>query len=243
MSDFPDISHHNGSPDFAGIRRAGAQLVVLKATEGSGYTDPTFRSNWVHAKTAGLNRTAYHFARPGTDPVLCARGLYTIATDAELPLVLDWEDPAVSVLWAAQFLHETDRLTGRKSIIYMPQSWCSKSGALAEWPLWAARYNWRLGSVKPWSAPTWWQYTDKGQLGPHVGDVSHAYVDLTGPAAPPSSSGEFIVDAEARKYFDSVNLRLDAIGKRLDAMEKDRLLPTTKRVRAILEHDQIPDPA
>lgn len=36
-------------------------FAFIKATEGSGYTDPQFKRNWRKAKEAGLIRGAYHF--------------------------------------------------------------------------------------------------------------------------------------------------------------------------------------
>lgn len=207
-ADFPDISHHNPTPDFPGLKTAGAPLVVLKATEGAGYTDPTFRSRWAAAKSASLPRTAYHFARPGTDPATCARGLHALATDAELPLVLDWEDQAVPVDWAVNFLRECDRLTARVSIIYMPQRWCATAGALTPWSLWAARYNTRLGPITPFRAAMAWQYTDAGTLGPHHGDLSHLYAQ---PVTDPPTAG--VKPGDSREKVRFLQVLLSILGK------------------------------
>lgn len=204
MPDFPDLSHHNASADFAGIRRAGAELVILKATEGTGYTDPTFRSRWKAAKAAGLKRSAYHFARPGTDPVQCARGLYSIASDAELPLVCDWEDAAVPVSWVLAFVRELDRLSGKVSIIYTTAAFArahAGSSTLAHWPAWIARYNSFLGNVSPWGKAMWWQYTDHGRIGPHFGDVSHVYsMPVTNKPIKPTGIGP-TSDREAIRFL------------------------------------------
>lgn len=59
---FADASHHQAAIDLAAY--AGAHdRIVLKATEGTGYTDPTFAARWRQAGALGLARVAYHFAR------------------------------------------------------------------------------------------------------------------------------------------------------------------------------------
>jgi Lyzozyme M1 (1,4-beta-N-acetylmuramidase) len=62
-TNFADISHHNGTPDLAKYKAAGHERIVIKATEGTGFTDPMFKANWQAAGKAGLKRVAYHFAR------------------------------------------------------------------------------------------------------------------------------------------------------------------------------------
>jgi GH25 family lysozyme M1 (1,4-beta-N-acetylmuramidase) len=39
-----------------------------KATEGTGWTDPTFKANWTALRDAGKPRGAYHFFHPEEDP-------------------------------------------------------------------------------------------------------------------------------------------------------------------------------
>ena len=62
---FADISHHQQTVDLAAYAKAGHTRVVLKATEGTGFTDPAFADRWQQAGQLGLARVAYHFARVG----------------------------------------------------------------------------------------------------------------------------------------------------------------------------------
>lgn len=217
-TDFPDISHHNATPDFPAIKRAGAALVVLKATEGSSYTDPTFRSRWAAAKAAGLKRSAYHFARKGTDARACAKGLYSIASDAELPLILDWETAGVPAQWCRDFLRELDRLTGKLSIVYTTAAFARANGGsiLTPWSLWVARYNRTLGSVAPWGDYLWWQYTDSGTVDGFHGDVSHVnhmpVVDPPSAGVKPSDSPEKIRFLQALLGFLGYSTKGDPPG-------------------------------
>src|SRR2546423_7691789 len=63
-----DVSHWNGSIDWSQVAASGERFVVMKATEGTGYVDPTYSSNRQGALAAGLVVTAYHFARPDLHP-------------------------------------------------------------------------------------------------------------------------------------------------------------------------------
>ncbi|XJZ25932.1 LysM peptidoglycan-binding domain-containing protein [Bacillota bacterium Lsc_1132] len=57
-----DLSHHNNVKDWDAIAAKYAG-VILKATEGNGYVDPTFKTRYQEAKKRGLKIQAYHFAR------------------------------------------------------------------------------------------------------------------------------------------------------------------------------------
>lgn len=62
-----DLSHYNTSVDFKAIKAAGFAFVILKATESTNYTDPTFAPRWRAALDAGLIVGAYHFFRSNAD--------------------------------------------------------------------------------------------------------------------------------------------------------------------------------
>lgn len=63
---FPDLSSYQAPVDLATVRADSAiklgQLIVMKATEGTFYTDGYFVSRWAAAAAAGFpHRGAYHF--------------------------------------------------------------------------------------------------------------------------------------------------------------------------------------
>lgn len=62
MTQFADTSHHNGV-DLKAYMQAGHERIVLKATEDTGFVDPTFSARWTGAGALGLARVAYHFLR------------------------------------------------------------------------------------------------------------------------------------------------------------------------------------
>src|SRR4051794_35865320 len=68
----PDVSsyqHPQGiTIDWAGVHSSGAAFAFVKATEGAGYTNAHFASDWSALGATGTIRGAYHFARPSGTP-------------------------------------------------------------------------------------------------------------------------------------------------------------------------------
>jgi len=58
-----DMSHWNREHDFAKIKASGIDFVILKATEGTGWTDETWEQSWRDALDNGLVVMPYHFFR------------------------------------------------------------------------------------------------------------------------------------------------------------------------------------
>ncbi len=187
----PDVSswqHPGGAAiNWSAVKRAGHTFAFIKATEGPGsggtwYRNPYFDADWRGAKASGLARGAYHYAQParpiGRTAVEQAR--YFVATTGtmhgptDLPPVLDLEtanglSPAELTSWAAAWLGEVQRLTGRSPILYTyPNFWkhaMANTGALSRYRLWYASYS---GSVPTppgsWRTWTFWQHTANGTV-------------------------------------------------------------------------------
>lgn len=62
-----DISHWNTSVDFVKLKASGYQFVIIKATEGLTYIDPSFSDYWYRAVSAGMIVGTYHFFRSNYD--------------------------------------------------------------------------------------------------------------------------------------------------------------------------------
>src|SRR5262245_19681427 len=87
-----DLSHHNADPDFAVARDDGGIVgVIHKATQGLGYTDPTYVERAGAAAGEGLLWGAYHFGT-GSDGVYQAEHFLDVVQPADdTLLVLDFE--------------------------------------------------------------------------------------------------------------------------------------------------------
>ena len=59
-----DVSYWQSGIDWPKVRATGQRFVMVKATEGATYTDPTFNDDWSGAKLSGLLRAPYCFFHP-----------------------------------------------------------------------------------------------------------------------------------------------------------------------------------
>jgi GH25 family lysozyme M1 (1,4-beta-N-acetylmuramidase) len=213
----PDVASyqhpHNAAIDWQRVRSGGASFAFVKATEGSSYTNPYFSRDYAGARSAGLVRSAYHFARPHPD-VQTARdqAAYfvkvagTAGRKGDLPLTLDLEEsgglsPSQLAAWTQEFLTAVTNATHRTVVLYTyPYFWQHDMGntsKFANYPLWIASY--RSGGPKTplpggWKSWTFWQYTSSGAERGISGPVdeslfSGSQQQLNALADPTSSSG------------------------------------------------------
>jgi GH25 family lysozyme M1 (1,4-beta-N-acetylmuramidase) len=195
--DVSSWNHPNGAGiDWNAVRNAGHTFAFVKADEGprstggSYYINPYFKGDWGAAGAAGLYRGAYHFARPKlplSTAVADARHFVsvtgTMRGSRDLPPVLDLEatgglSAGNIVAWAKSWLHEVERLTGRRPIVYMGyyfwQDALARTNELSAWRLWLPWYTNapQPGNVPaPWGTWTFWQYTETGRVPGIVGNV------------------------------------------------------------------------
>ena len=188
----PDVSsynHDNGATlDWRAVQhRGGASFVFIKATEGGGYRNPAFSSDFAAAGSLHLIRGAYHFARPSgvnaaqiaTNATAEARQFgHTVGTLAgwgNLPPVLDLEDagtlsPGQLSLWTLVWLQTARKLTGRTPdpCTRVPSFWkdsMGNSADFASYPLWLANYGVSAPTlVGGWKSYAFWQYSESGRM-------------------------------------------------------------------------------
>lgn len=169
-----DVSHYQGSIAWPTVAQGNVTFCFVKATDGGHNVDPCFKNNWAGSAAAGLPHGAYHFGRPGSDPVAQAQLFFTTVGTLDgscLPPVLDLEtldgqSPTAALQWALAFLARADALFGRTTMLYTDtgfwQSLASLPGCqvLATRPLWLAAYSAHPKIPAPWSKWTFWQYSD-----------------------------------------------------------------------------------
>ena len=130
----------------------GKQWTGLKATEGTGYTDPSFRARWnelgqriKHGKMA--LRVAYHFLQPGNGAAQAKHFLSALGIHGKLPagtrLALDWEANALSsprtLRDAANYIH---KVTGLWPLVYTSDSRVAQARAMVPHaPIWDAKWS------------------------------------------------------------------------------------------------------
>lgn len=176
-----DVSHFQGTIEWARVRAAGKSFAFAKATDGLGEVDPMFHANRSGARSAGLVFGAYHFARLNEDATAQATHLCETlgSTEGELPPALDVESASLAaslqaaevVAWIHEFVQVVRQKTNRPPIVYCPPSFWESSAAnthdFSSLPLWIARYT-TESSPDPlpggWGSWTFWQYSSGGTV-------------------------------------------------------------------------------
>jgi lysozyme len=178
-----DVASYQGYPDWTRVKNSGKTFAFTKATEGTGYTNPYFATNWERMKSAGLIRGAYHYGRPSIDPVASANRFCDVVqpTAGDLQMTLDIEttdgrSPSQVRSWIVAFINRIQARTGRPGIIYTGfYFWrdAAGNGSNLNCPLWLAAYVSNPAPYVPaaWSTWSFWQYTSSGNVPGVSGNV------------------------------------------------------------------------
>ena len=171
---YPDISSWN-----AGISLNGAIAVSIKATEGTGYTNPDYHAALSRAAQAGAFAFAYHFLSAGN---ASGQAQHCFNVVGKTPVMLDFEPSGTrpSMADAYNFIDSFRRLGGVCNLLYFPHWYWQQLGSPSNAPfigrsmrLVSSAYTTYSDTGSGWAAyggmtPAVWQYTDKhpfnGQL-------------------------------------------------------------------------------
>lgn len=190
-----DISHHNVGPlkggqiDFEAAAKAGIWGVICKASEGTGYGDPTYDARRPLIKAAGLVHGAYHFNTGEDTRTQVERFLAQAEPSNTTCMVLDFERQTnlklgnMTIQQACEFLHLIDDALGRKAKIYSGDRLKENIGQLGpldrafllEHDLWLAQYG-ATAELPAGYAKYWlWQFTGDG-----FGEMPHSIAGING---------------------------------------------------------------
>ena len=191
-----DVSSFQSGVNWNTVASSGVSFVYVKATEGTGYQNPTFAQQYDGAYGAGLVRGAYHLALPdqssGTDQAdyFVDNGGGWSADDHTLPGALDLEAdpngdacyglaPGEMIAWVHEFANEYLQRTGRSVVIYTSADWWNRctegSPEFATSPLWVADYGFS-GLTLPtgWDFYTFFQFTGNASVSGVSGNVAQS---------------------------------------------------------------------
>jgi lysozyme len=189
-----DVSSYQGTGiDWKRVKRAGFAGAFVKATEGGGYINPSFRAQASGARAAGLRVGFYHFARPETESDALAEAAHYAATTAghrtraDLRPTLDFEawprvlpaGPLVGhgtapalVGWARAWTQHVKRVTGDGPLFYSYPAFIERLAPATPigYGLWLAAYGSNDGTEHPYRVPKPWkravlhQFTSQGRV-------------------------------------------------------------------------------
>ena len=195
-----DISNHQKGIDLS---KVNCDFVIMKATEGKSYVDPSCDTFFQQALSLGKKLGIYHFANNSDNTAEQEAEWFITNTRGYIGKaipVLDWEDSGHTndVAWALKWLQLVEEAYGCKPLIYMSESVVNandwSSVANANYGLWVAKYrdnnadyNYDMSnagnkpSVKYWSFYAIWQWTSSGRLDGYNGnlDCDEFYGDTT----------------------------------------------------------------
>jgi lysozyme len=154
------------------VKEVQMGFAFIKATQGTGGTDPQFSRNWKKSKQAGLFRGAYHFFIAAWDGKQQAENFIDEVEleKGDLPPVLDIEQlngtsPERLRTEAKKWLDAVEEHYGVKPIIYTNVDFYKHylGDAFDDYPFWAAHYH---SEGQPRINRDWlfWQHSDEGRV-------------------------------------------------------------------------------
>lgn len=112
---FPDVSHYQN-----GLKLTGAVAVIVKATEGDGFTDFAYPGFQAQARDLGVPFVAYHWVN--NQPIEAqARHAYNVV--GPVPLMWDAEAGGSSVPRLVELTRVYRDLGGVVNLVYLPRWW------------------------------------------------------------------------------------------------------------------------
>jgi lysozyme len=183
-----DVSHRQGTVDWAKVLASGVAGGICKASEGQTFKDGRFKANWAALGRAGAVRGAYHFARPESSSGRSQAVAFLEQVGQPKPsdlLVLDLEAGSGDLSrWSLDFLGAVEQATGIRPWFYSGPAFIKAhitDGALARHPLWLARYRQTPPDApRPWTAWRLWQHTDKATVAGVAGHVDESFSAISG---------------------------------------------------------------
>lgn len=161
-------------------------FVIVKATQGTWYTSPTFVEQYAAAKAAGKLLGIYHYAE-GTDYKAEADHFLDIIGDrvGEAILCLDWEDDDNSLFntgkdnaWVKNWCDYIAKKTNVKPLVYIQKSALNRVSGIGDYGLWVAQYannNHTDYQATPWNEGAYTcairQYTSHGRITGYSGNL------------------------------------------------------------------------
>jgi len=179
-----DISKYQGDINWD-IYKNNTNGVILKASEGNGYTDTKFSRNQTEARRVGLPLGYYHFARSDLKNTPEAEAAWFLKVCGELKdgefLCLDYEATwsGEVVEWCLKFLEYVNTITKVKPFIYLNQALIKKydwkSVVDKNYALWVAAYTYDPNKndfvTGKWPSAAIQQWTNKQTVPGIIGDV------------------------------------------------------------------------
>lgn len=196
-----DISNYQKNADLAKVKSAGVQAVMVKATEGTTFTNPIFKDQVEGLKAAGIPFGCYHWLTVQSPDYAKKQADYFWNTIKDtgfsvLP-ALDVEerkaDKSEITAEVKAFCEEFEAISGIRPMIYASTNYIKDlfDSSISVYPLWVAHY----GVSAPddngvWNEYVGWQYSSSGTVDGITGNVDcdwftpDVFIPASAPAQP-----------------------------------------------------------
>lgn len=171
-----DISRYQEKVNFPALKKGGTIGVILKATQSTGYVDPTFKQRYKDAQAAGLCVSTYHYLVKGNIAAQMDFYVNTVNPADGDRLVIDFEDKGLVIGDLEAAINRLHKIAPNCEItVYGANGFLGallggkKNSLLAETSLWVASYTTASTPTTKDLKGTWpvwslWQYSDKGTV-------------------------------------------------------------------------------
>lgn len=172
-----DIANYQAGINIAAMTTT--DFVIVKATQGTWYTSPSFVKQYSDAKAAGKLLGIYHYAEGGDYRAEADYFLKTIGNRVgEAILCLDWEDTdnptfnsGKDKTWVKNWCDYVAKKTNVKPLVYIQASALSRVSGIGDYGLWVAQYanyNRTDYQATPWNEGAYScairQYSSSGRI-------------------------------------------------------------------------------
>jgi len=165
---FLDISDYNNVNDYSSLSKQGLGGVIIKASEGTTYTETTFEDKYNVLKELGVNLGAYHYLTSTSNPETQAQHFYELVKDKTFQIlpVLDVEQGQLgnkAENYSARFMNEFYALGGSSMIIYSGRCFIEEnfsSDFCSNNVFWVADYSNTSPTIEKCGYIIAWQYTE-----------------------------------------------------------------------------------
>lgn len=141
-----DVSSYN-NPDFGALKRGGLSFVSSQVTDGRGFADGNFGTNWEASRSHGMAFGAYHFLRSTSAIDDQLDNIARHIVDKRIPVSIDCEPAASSapkLFHVKQFIERAPKHGIRLGFLYLPHWYWMNLGRpnlRGLLPLWQSSYG------------------------------------------------------------------------------------------------------
>lgn len=192
-----DLSHNNGPVNYSTLVSDGISFAFCKASQGTGFTDPMFQTNYQNLTSVGIMMGPYHFFEFENAPAQAqADNFMKCGVDFSkkgiLPPVADieWQSSdslnqyiidnrTACIQQISDWLNIVAMQTGRVPMIYTNTNfwhdYLGNPSGFDQYPLWIAAYQKAQPAIPPgWPRYAIWQFSGSGGISSVSGQVDRS---------------------------------------------------------------------